>query len=405
MKIKNLFCLILLLVCASVTVFSQNAQDPRHGRWNDFTRQKWDKVDFTKTTVTAGRLKKLDTRELDETDESHPVSELALLRGVVLGKRGRIFKERSIQDYLETQRWYRPRESFNNSVLTEKERTNLDLIRLEEARRHVYIEPGDMRLWEDKLIPEEKLGGYTGAELRVLIAEIEAIHGKTFPEEEWLQKYFDERYWYRPNPRYDPTVLNSFERKNIESFYNFKSQGRNTELSIGDMDNFQTVALTEKQLEGLTVMELRILRNEIWARRGLAFKTPGIRQYFVWRDWYRPLADQSKVRLSATETANVELFLSRERILRENLATERLELNTLENFFTEDLRILRNEIYARRGRVFRDLELQKYFEAQSWYRPDPDFKDEMLGEIEFKNLAVIRQAEEMAISQFSEFEG
>jgi YARHG domain len=73
--------------------------------------------------------------------------------------------------------------------------------------------------------------------------------------------------------------------------------------------------------------------------------------------------------------------------------------------FVEDLRVLRNEIYARRGRVFKDAELQKYFIAQIWYQPNPDFKDEQLTEVESKNLAIIREAELSAISKFSEFEG
>ncbi|HEY0051215.1 MAG TPA: YARHG domain-containing protein, partial [Pyrinomonadaceae bacterium] len=91
--------------------------------------------------------------------------------------------------------------------------------------------------------------------------------------------------------------------------------------------------------------------------------------------------------------------------LREKLSTEVLTEDTLGGLFTEDLRILRNEIYARRGRVFKDRELQKYFETTDWYQPNPDFKDDMLGEIEFKNLAAIKLAEENALSKFSEEEG
>jgi hypothetical protein len=77
----------------------------------------------------------------------------------------------------------------------------------------------------------------------------------------------------------------------------------------------------------------------------------------------------------------------------------------VDGLFVEDLRVLRNEIYAKRGRVFKDPTLQKYFEAQSWYKPKPDFKDESLSETESKNLAVIKQVEEYAISKFSEAEG
>jgi hypothetical protein len=73
--------------------------------------------------------------------------------------------------------------------------------------------------------------------------------------------------------------------------------------------------------------------------------------------------------------------------------------------FAEDLRVLRNEVYARHGRVFKDATLQKYFAAQPWYVPNPDFKDDMLNEIESQNLAKIKAAEESATSKFTEVEG
>ena len=59
----------------------------------------------------------------------------------------------------------------------------------------------------------------------------------------------------------------------------------------------------------------------------------------------------------------------------------------------------------KRGRVFKDQTLQKYFEAQAWYHPNVDFKDEMLSEVESKNLAIIRETELNSISKFSEEEG
>lgn len=369
----------------------------RNARWQKFTKRGFDKVNFATTRLTKARI-----ADLDPTGE---VDDYALLRGVVFGKRGRIFKERSIQDYLEKQPWYKPNPNFSNKVLTAIERANLDLIRLTEAEKHDYVEPGDMRIWEGKLIPEDKLRSYSPAELTILIAEIEAIHGKMFPEEPWLQKYFEERYWYKPNPAYSPAVLTHIDKKNIETLLAEKSKGRNTEISIGDMDKFQHVLLTEDKLKGLTLMELRIIRNEFWARRGLKFGLPGIRQYFDWRDWYKPLRNQRLVKLNDIEKANVELILAQEAKIREKLTTEELPDDFAEQMFTEDLRILRNEMYARHGRVFKDPQLQKYFAAQAWYKPDPEFKDEMLSTIEFKNLAKIKAAEEMAISKFAIEEG
>ncbi len=403
MKRKILILAALTLVF-STFVFGQDeeTENARKQRWSKFTKQSWQKFDFKKKKLTKAQLSKLDK---DDLKDYGVVSELELLRGVVFGKNGRVFRERPIQDYLEKQSWYKPKETFSNDVLTKIERDNLDLIRLAEAAIHPTIQPGDMRLWQSKLITEDNLSSYTSAELRILIGEIEAIHGKTFADEQWLQKYFDERYWYKANANYSPTVLNEIERKNIETLLTEKSKGRNTAIAIGDMDKFQTVALTDDLLNGLTMMELRMIRNEIWARHGRKFDSPGIRQYFEWRDWYKPLKDQSKVKISETEQQNVNLILAREAKMREKLSTDLLDEEALSGLFTEDLRILRNEIFARHGRVFKDAELQKYFAAQAWYQPNTEFKDDQLTETEVKNLAAIKSAEESAISKLVEVEG
>ena len=405
MKRKNAIFALCFVLLFGVHIFAQDDfEAARKAGWKAFNKQNWQKFDFSTRRLNKAQLGKLKT-QTDVNNGNAVVSELELLRGVVFGKRGRMFKENAIQDYLQTQAWYKPKADFSNAVLTKTERDNLDLIRLAEAAHHETIEPGDMRVWENKLIADENLGSYSPAELSVLIAEIEAIHGKTFTDEKWIQNYFDERYWYQPNAKYSPNVLNDFERKNLERLLAEKSAGRNTAISIGDMDKFQTVALTDDKLNGLSMMELRMIRNEFWARAGRKFETPGVRQYFEWRDWYKPLKDQRKVKLNEIEEANVNLILAREAKIRANLGTEVLPEDGLGELFTEDLRVLRNEIFARHGRVFKDPQLQKYFEAQPWYQANPEFTDDSLNEIEYQNLALIKQAEESAISKLSEVEG
>ena len=398
MKEKILMLLFLLLAFSTASLAQGDNIDPvaRAARQKEFTKNNFDKFDFARVRLTKARIAKL--KEDENSDD------FALLRGVVFGKHGRIFKERSIQDYLEKQAWYKPNKAFSNSVLTPVERANLDLIRITEAEKHSFIEPGDMRIWKAKLIGDDNLRDYSGAELTILIAEIEAIHGKPFSEE-WLQKYFDDRYWYKPNAAYDPTTLTEIERKNIERLITEKEKNRKMAISIGDMDNFQNVALTEDKLEGLSLLDLRILREEFYARHGKKFDAPGIRDYFNWRDWYKPAKIQKTIKLNKIEQQNVDLLAAREAKIREWFSTNLATDDTLGALFAEDLRVLRNEIYARHGRIFKDAKLQKYFESQSWYKANPDFKDDQLNEIESSNLAKIKTAEESATSKFAEAEG
>ncbi len=396
MKRKILLLLVIVLAFAGGAFAQEFDPAVRAARWREFNKNNFEKVNFAKTRLTKARIAKL---KVDEDGD-----DLALLRGVVFGKHGRIFKERPIQDYLEKQAWYKPNAKFSNSVLTPIERSNLDLIRLAEAEKHPFVEPGDMRIWKAKLITDDNLRDYTGVEISILIAEIEAIHGKPFSEE-WLQKYFDERYWYKKNPAYDGTVLTETERKNIEKLTAEKEKNHKTAISIGDMDNFQNVLLTEDKLEGLSLLELKILREEFYARHGKKFDAPGIRDYFNWRDWYKPAKNQKAIKLNAIEQKNVDLLAAREAKIREWFSTNVVTDETLGALFAEDLRVLRNEIYARHGRMFKDAKLQKYFETQSWYKSNPDFKDEQLNEIEVQNLAKIKEAEETATSKFAEAEG
>ena len=367
--------------------------------------KKYHNFDFSKKLITKAELNKFKFEE----GEAEPINELALLRGVVFGRHGRVFVEKYIQNYLEKQSWYKPNPKFSNSVLTQIERQNLDLIRLKEAELHYSVEPGDLRYWKDKEIPDDKIYANSAADWSVLIAEFEAIHGKTFSDQEWLQKYFDERYWYKRNVNYQPTMLSAIERKNLEKFITRRNEDRKVEVSFGDMDKFQNVLLKEDQLKGVSFNEIRLMQNEFFARRGKKFTVAAYKQAFEWQPWYKPLKDQSKIKLNATEEANVKLLQAYEAKMRDKITTEALPEEFFYGMYLEDLRILRNEIFAKHGRIFKDPKLQKYFEAQPWYKPDPNFTDAnlptILSENEFKNIASIKTQEETAFSKFVMVEG
>ncbi|MEE3718880.1 YARHG domain-containing protein [Tumidithrix elongata RA019] len=58
----------------------------------------------------------------------------------------------------------------------------------------------------------------------------------------------------------------------------------------------------------------------------------------------------------------------------------------------DELDIMRNEVYARYGRRFRDLELQAFFDAQPWYKPrysPEDFPHNILTSLEKQNVKEI----------------
>lgn len=53
------------------------------------------------------------------------------------------------------------------------------------------------------------------------------------------------------------------------------------------------------------------------------------------------------------------------------------------------IKLIRDEIYARHGFVFKDRETQKYFEEKTWYVKNPNYTDDLLNDVEKKNLDLI----------------
>jgi hypothetical protein len=353
----------------------------------------WDGFDFSRQALKPEQLANVE------------LSDLKLMRGILFGRHGRKFKDPYIDAYLENRPWFKPNDSFQNSMLNQTERANLDLIREAEAKKHDWIEPGDLRWYRDREITEKMLGYHTGAEWRVLRAEVEAIYGKRFDDEPWLQKYFEERYWYAPNPQYDSKQLSDLERKNMETIAAAQKKQRNVAVSPGDMEIFQATPLREEMLKGLSLSELRLLRNEIFARRGRRFGAEWLQRYFDAQEWYEASKTGRQRELTEIEKENAETILRYENRLREALSSAPVTDAMLEGLFQEDARKLRNEIFARRGKVFKDKALQSYFSSFEWYKPDPKFDEKLLNEVEKQNVAAIFNYEQSAMRMQDAVEG
>ncbi len=76
-----------------------------------------------------------------------------------------------------------------------------------------------------------------------------------------------------------------------------------------------------------------------------------------------------------------------------NSAKEYLVIEDINGLSKADLRLARNEIYARHGFIFGAEDLQGYFSKQSWYTPNPNYTNDLLSEIEHKNIYLIQQEE------------
>ena len=169
--------------------------------------------------------------------------------------------------------------------------------------------------------------------------------------------------------------------------------------------------LTSSDLHGLTSAELRIARNEIFARHGRRFRDTELQAHFDSQSWYVPtLPLGTEPTLTSLEISNAE-FIQAHETQSESVTTGTITVgggfllpfsntraltdNDLQNLSSEELRIARNEIYARHGRRFRDEALQAHFDAQSWYVATlPLGTEPSLSALEILNAEFIQSHEE-----------
>ena len=380
--------LLPLLLLAFVSAFSLAQAQDEYPAVKD-----WENFDFARKTIAPADIAALS------------IDDLKLVRGIVFGKHGRVFKDAEIRRYLESRSWYKANANFQNSALNDTERSNLDVIRIAEAEKHDTVQAGDMRLYQSRALTRKKLGAHTNAEWTVLAAEIQAIHGKRFDGTPWLQQYFDERYWYRPADHYDPKSLSAIERKNLQLIDTIQKQQRRVALAPGDMELFENKLITPAMLRGLSLHELRLLRNEVYARHGRIFKTIWLDQYFGGQPWYDPNPDFKDEELSGPDKTNVETIVAYENKLHNQITITPITSALLQGLFLEDVRKMREEIYARHGKVFKDPWTQKYFASLDWYKANPSYSDASLSTVEKGNVAVIAAYEKKAVTAMSTIEG
>ena len=355
----------------------------------------WEKFDFNRRHVDSGTVEKMSLQDLRS------------LRGIVFGKHGRPFTdEKDVQTYLKSRPWYHADTTFKNSRLSAMERSNIDIIRLAEAHKHAQIETGDMRYNRNRIVTSAMLGHHTAGDWEVIASEIGAAHGQRFgaddpdemfmDSEDILQKYFNERYWYRVRDNYSPKELSAIERANLDTIAIARMKDLGYGVAPGLMYLFRTTLLTDSILRGMSLYDLRVIRNEVYARHGRRFETPWLHDFFKNEPWYTARRGFTIAELSETEKANVKLIQAAENRRHEDLSRREIDPRELQGLFPEVARRLRNEIFARHGMKFKDPRLQSYFSSQEWYHPDPAFDVKSLTPLERKNVEAIQTYEAMA---------
>lgn len=154
--------------------------------------------------------------------------------------------------------------------------------------------------------------------------------------------------------------------------------------------------LTPDDLNHLSKDDLRVARNEILARKGRYFNSPDLKARFGQFSWYAP--NTWDPQLSGVELANVASIERAEggqtagsEFIISDSDRRVLSAGELRRLSRDELRIARNEIFARRGRYFEAADLKARFERFSWYRPNT--WNPRLNSVEQANVALMDQVE------------
>lgn len=202
------------------------------------------------------------------------------------------------------------------------------------------------------------------------------------------------------------------------------------------------------RLEGVSLRELTLLRNIAYAKAHNPFRRVWLNTWFKKQPWYQPAEVMDDALVSDVGRANSEAIAAYEAALPLAELTKRrdavrarikaadgkassedeielrllsvrfggwagegpapadlsaledpakldtvLKLKDLDDYSPRDLKLLRNAVFARRGRPFKTPMVQGHFATVSWYKPDPAYKDSRLTEVDKKNVQLILSLE------------
>lgn len=166
----------------------------------------------------------------------------------------------------------------------------------------------------------------------------------------------------------------------------------------------------------LTDAQLEVAEAEISARHGGSVKDAALQEYLRAMPWYP--AGGTAFTLNDFEEANLRLIeIYRQELdgslyrsgnpylkyLKDNSSdflpgsnTRYLKGTDLTQLSSTELVLARNEIFARKGFVFTDRDLQEYFYCKKWYAPDPSYSKDKLSDQEVANVELIQVYERIA---------
>jgi hypothetical protein len=237
--------------------------------------------------------------------ENKSLRELALLRNTIFARYGWAgFRKPWLREHFQQRPWYTPDPKFSYARLSSVDRKNVALIaQAELGPRYVDLE----KMRDTLLAGAGKWWGDLPAELCELDDAVESSKDCRYhrEDEQALKKH-------RANKPVAPDLGKLSPEDRVElglisrAMGDFAVDEGQREQAASSLD----VVLPVKELRQLSLRDLRLLRNTIYARRGRPFKSPLLQEHFAQMPWYKADPSYTDARLTKTDKRNVDLIRS-----------------------------------------------------------------------------------------------
>ncbi len=115
-------------------------------------------------------------------------------------------------------------------------------------------------------------------------------------------------------------------------FFSIQSFGQ----TLKDCSTCSTQIIKAEQIKSLSIDEIRLITNEIFARNGYQFENSRFQNFFEEKSWYKSKNDNKSVVFNEIEKKNIKLFQDKTKELKNNQQELVNQLKILKNLILND---------------------------------------------------------------------
>jgi hypothetical protein len=253
--------------------------------------------------------------------ENKSLRELSILRNTIYARYGWDgYRKQWLRDYIHAQPWFKPNPKFSYKQLSDADRKNAHFIgareqsltdvQLQRRRNDILARYG--KIWPEKPVWRLKNGKTIEACTRPKNADAEqdgAYELDSF-DDDFPACHYAKQPGYKPDPKFSIDKLSTDDKIELGLLARAMGQFALDDESRGKSEASLDRTLKLDEVRQLSLRDLRLLRNTIYARRGRTFKSEILRDHFTGMTWYKPRPDYSDKLLSANDVRNIALIKS-----------------------------------------------------------------------------------------------